>query len=61
MGSGGGGRPGLVGGLIGGGASGDSGPVGGAGDSGHQGGLVSSSLNNTGKLLGNTLGGLKKK
>jgi hypothetical protein len=61
MGSGGGGRPGLVGGLIGGGASGDSGPVGGAGDSGHQGGLVSSTLNNTGKLLGNTLGGLKKK
>jgi hypothetical protein len=60
IGSGGGGRPGLVGGLIG-GESANSGPAGSAGESSHQGGLVSSTLNNTGTLLGNTLGKLKNK
>jgi hypothetical protein len=59
---GGGGNNGSLLGIGGGpGGGGPEGPAGGPGNSGHQGGLISSTLKNTGSLLGNTLGKLKKK
>ncbi len=53
--SGGSGGPGLVGGGFD-----NSGSDGGPGNSGPQGGLISSTVNATGSILGNTLGKLKK-
>ncbi|HKJ63180.1 MAG TPA: hypothetical protein VKA94_14495, partial [Hyphomicrobiales bacterium] len=55
LGSGGSEGPGLVGGGFD-----NSGSDGGPGNSGPQGGLISSTVNATGSILGNTLGKLKK-